>query len=235
MGKLRNQLPRGNKLVGRLIGAFPGQQMVHGDAQGIDVRPGVGLGFAELLRGGVAPGADIGGVGAGVFLILPGDAEVYELQCAIGLEHDVGGLHVPVDDRIRPLIVEVPQNAAEVPEPLEALGLVHLSLLAEQIVQGNALHEVLHNIDSLRRLEDVYNSREHRVLEPFQDVGLRQKVKTDRLVLANFFYCPAGVEADMLGKIDSGHAAFADLGLDFVGVVKYFYHLNHSLNRPRKE
>lgn len=43
----------------------------------------------------------------------------------------------------------------------------------------------------------------------------------DRLVLADLFHCPAGVEADMLCQVNGGHAAFADLGFDFVGIVEY--------------
>ena len=78
-GQGGHQLAHGDKLVGRLIGALAGNQVVHGDAQGVDIGAAVGLGPAELLRGGVALGADVGGVRAGLLLVLPGDAEVDEL------------------------------------------------------------------------------------------------------------------------------------------------------------
>ena len=112
MRELWHQLTHRNKLVGRLIGAFPGQQVVHGDAEGIDIRPGIGLGLTELFRSGIALGTDVGRVRIGLLFIFPGDTEVDQLQRAVRLEHDVGGLHVPVDDRVGPLTVEIGQHAA---------------------------------------------------------------------------------------------------------------------------
>ena len=165
VGESGLQLPGGDELVGGLIGALPGEEVVHGDAQGINIRPGVGLGGAELLRRGVALGADVGGVGVGILLILPGDAEVDELQAAVRLQHDVGGLHIPVDDGVGFLVVEVVQHAAEVPEPLQARGLIHLALALEDGLQGLALHVVFHDEDVLGVLEDIHDAGQHGVLQ----------------------------------------------------------------------
>ena len=43
----------------RVRGPLSGEGEVEGGAQGVDVRPGVGLGPAKLLGGGVALGADV--------------------------------------------------------------------------------------------------------------------------------------------------------------------------------
>ena len=101
--------------AGHVVGHAAGEQFVQDDAQGVDVGAGVdGVGLAaELLGGGVGEGAgelalagDGGGgsgarrdgtVGVGRVVEL-GDAEVDDARAAVGVDEDVGGLEVAVDD-----------------------------------------------------------------------------------------------------------------------------------------
>ena len=121
--------------------------------------------------------------------------------------------------------MEIVQHAAQLPEPLETLLLIYPPLTGEEIVQGNSFHEVLHDVDILRRFKDIHDPGQHRMLEPFEDIGLRQKIKPGGLIFADLLYRPAGVEADVLRQVDGGHAAFADKGFEFVGVVEDCSHV----------
>ena len=53
-----------------------------------------------------------------------------------------------------------------------------------------------------------------------EDVGFRQKIEADRLIFADLLHRPFRMEAGVLGQVDGGHAAFADLMLDLVCVIE---------------
>lgn len=74
-----------------------GDHFVEHHTGGVEVSPGVGLGKAELLRGGVAGGAHDPGIGIVVGIGHPGDVEVDEHKLAAP-ENDVFRLDIPVDD-----------------------------------------------------------------------------------------------------------------------------------------
>ena len=79
-----------------------GQHLVEDDAERVDVRGRAGLLAARLLRAEVVdraegrPGQRHLGLGD-----RPGDPEVGDLHPAVAREHDVAGLHVPMDDAAR--------------------------------------------------------------------------------------------------------------------------------------
>jgi hypothetical protein len=78
------------------------EQLVHHDAEGVDVAAGVGGESLRLLRAEVRRGAD-DGTGPGELLLIvegAGDAEVGHLHLAVGGQQDVGGLDVTVDQTL---------------------------------------------------------------------------------------------------------------------------------------
>jgi hypothetical protein len=94
-------------------GTVPGQHLVEDDPEREDVRSGVDLAAARLLRRHVGHRAEdlslsgdrdtalrghVRDVGVGGRRIDPGEAEVEYLHSAFVGDHDVAGLQVPVDD-----------------------------------------------------------------------------------------------------------------------------------------
>ena len=138
--------------------------MVHGDAQRVNIRPGVCLGLAELLRRGIALGADVGGVALRLLLILAGDTEVDQLQAAILLKHDIGGLHIPVNDGVGLLRMQIVQHLAQVTKPLDAKGFIDPVPVLDIVLKRNALHIVLDDANGGIILENIHDAGQHRVL-----------------------------------------------------------------------
>ena len=129
-------------------------------------------------------------------------------KCAHALKGVVGNLGLtPIFENVSALVEE---HTAQIPEPLEALLLVHLPLTGEKLVQGNTLHEILHDVDIFLRFKDVHDPGQHGMLKPLEDIGLRQEIKPGGLIFADLLHRPAGMKADMLRQIDGRHTAFAN-------------------------
>ena len=79
-----------------------GERLVEHAAERIDVRAGVHLLAADLLRGGVVDGADEqAGLGQRVLGGVLGEAEVGQVDVFLGPDQDVGGLDVTVHEAAR--------------------------------------------------------------------------------------------------------------------------------------
>ena len=79
--------------------ALTREHLVSDHAQGIDVAGGGRTLTQSLLGGKVLGGSeDLAGLGQGHRVDRAGDAEIRELDGAVGGEHDIGRLHVAVDD-----------------------------------------------------------------------------------------------------------------------------------------
>ena len=110
--------------------------------QAVYVCSGICLGRPELLWGCVALGTDTGSIAAGFLLVRPGNAEVDQLQHPVRLEHDIGRLHIPVDDGMGRLPVQVVQHITKVQKPLHAPGFLHSGLPVQKRLERDALHIV---------------------------------------------------------------------------------------------
>ena len=198
--------------------------MVQGRAKAVDVRPGVGLAHAaELLRGSIADGAQTGGVRQVLLLVFPGGAEVDEGHVAVGLQHDVGGLHVAVDDG-RVLAVQIAQHVTELLRPFDDVLLGLRAELLQGLAQRVALDVVHDDDEGFVRVDDIDDAGEVGVIELFENVGLGHQALLHRLkvqdaVLANFLDGPLLVGLLVHGEIDHAHAALADLVQNFILAV----------------
>ena len=91
-----------------VVGGFAGEQVVERAAEAINVGPRVGvLGAEGLLRGHVihgahdGPGAGQFGLGCGIAAgVDPGQAHVENLDRALLVEQQIGGLDVSMDDAL---------------------------------------------------------------------------------------------------------------------------------------
>lgn len=133
-------------------GVLPGKHDVHQHAQGVDVRPGVGLGEAVLLRRGKAGGAQDHGVAFAARLVQPGGVKVDQHSLPFP-EDDVFRLDVPVD---RANGMQYPQGLTELDD--DVLGLVRGEPGGlQKKIQGVPLNEFLQHQDLtvlLRRLQN---------------------------------------------------------------------------------
>ncbi len=86
--------------------------------EGIDVAGGRGL-TSILLRRRVALGADHGALLAR--LEVPGDAEVDEPDKVVLIHHHIGGLHVPENDWLGLVVVQVVEDVAKLNSPVDDL------------------------------------------------------------------------------------------------------------------
>ena len=81
-----------------LEGQLAGNGLVHDDAERVDIACGAKLLTLRLLRRNVVGGAQDGGGLRKAGVARASDAEVHDLDVAIGLDHDVLRLDVAVDD-----------------------------------------------------------------------------------------------------------------------------------------
>src|SRR5439155_1430166 len=99
-------------------GVTAGHEVMEGRAERIEIGSRVGLRAAVLLRRRIARAAVEQRILRGAFLESPRDPEVDQLDRAVRLDHDVGGLHVAEDDR-RLLAVEIVEHVRELHSPVQ--------------------------------------------------------------------------------------------------------------------
>lgn len=136
-------------------GMLPGKHEVYQNTQGVNVRPGVGLGEAVLLRRGEASGAQNHGVAFMGRLVQPGGVKVDQHRIPPP-ENDVFRLYVPVD---RADGVQHPQGLAELEGDVP--GLVRRKLgNSQKRIQGISLNKFLQHQDLAILLRRLQNFRE---------------------------------------------------------------------------
>ena len=146
--------------------------MVQRSTQTVDIRAGIRLTHAtELLRGRIAHSAETGGIRKILLLELSGRAEVDEGHVAIRLEHDIGGLHVPVndgrhddDERILRINHVDDTRQIRVAQLLEDIRLRHQTLLHGFKIQYTVLADLLHCPGLVRLLIDGHIYDTHAAL-----------------------------------------------------------------------
>jgi len=221
--------------VGSCEGRVPGQHLVEDAGQGVLVAPAVHRSFpADLLRAHVGRSAqghprpgESRFVGAGFGL---GDAEVRQEGVA-RLQHDVGRLHVPVDD---PLGMSEGQGPGHFPGDLNRILHRELPFPLQAIRQGfppNEGHDVVEEAGGVPGVEQR------------EDVGMREvgggadlpeeAVGPDGLgqIRQQDFHRHRPLVLQVTGTVHRGHAAGIDLGLDAVAVGEGLSEMMVSVHR----
>ena len=128
-----------------LEGFLAGDHFVQGDAERIDIGAGVELLALDLFGRHVVKRADdVAGFGEGAVGGHAGDAEVHQLDAAVGRKHDVGRLDVAMDDAAR---MGVGEGGEGLVGGVERLG-DRQAADAHEAVEGGAFDE-LHDHDHL--------------------------------------------------------------------------------------
>ena len=195
----------------RLVGQPAGEQLVHRDADRVDVGGEDRL-AVELLGGHVRRAADHRGAVSGD-LEEPRGAEVGHLGDAVLGDDDVAGPQVAVDD---PLAVRVIDRVADLAAVVEGLGQLERALAIRDRLERLARH-VLH--DDEEHLADPLGG------EHGDDVGMAQRRQQPRLVqqLAEVERLAVGdlerdllVDPGVLGQEDRAEPAAAERRQDLV-------------------
>ena len=78
---------------------MPGKQMIHGGSQTVDIRSGIRLSVsAVLLRRRISLRSQAGGIRHALLLELPGGSEIDQHHLPVRLQHNIGRLHIPVNN-----------------------------------------------------------------------------------------------------------------------------------------
>jgi hypothetical protein len=225
--------------VGPVEGRLADDHLVEDAAQRVDVAAGIDPVPAGLLGrevgGGAHDGTGLGEVAVGRVGDGPGDAEVDDLDLALGREQHVAGLDVAVDHATR--AVGVAQGRRHLARDLDGPIGVEPAVGADELGQAVALH-VLHD-------DEVGAVGLAPVVGP-DDVGVAQAPR--RLGLAAEPLDEAGVggqgrEQDLdrhravehlvMGEVHLGHAASPEPPMQLVAIVEdHWRHPRHNQLLP---
>ena len=199
-----------------------GEELVGHHADGVDVDPVIEVGVGGGLLGrhvGRGADGDAGGgerVPAGRLAHGLGHAEVHDQCVSPGQEHVVG-LDVPVDHALR---VRERERVGDLDQ--EPDGLVHreLALAGQAVAEALAVHVGHHVIEEALGLARIEQRQDVRMLEPGGDADLaREAVRAEGRgeLGAEHLDGDLAVVLQVVGQVDGGHAALAELALDPVG------------------
>ena len=178
-----------------------GEALVEHAAEREEVRPAVHLQAPGLLGRHVVRGAhdQPGGCEVGRRLQL-GDAEVHHLHAAPRVDHDVRGLHVPVDHLVRVRVVE---GGGDLPQQADRLREVETAPGPEPRLERLALHQLHDDETGGPGRDDVVDGDDVRVAQPRRHLRLAHEAPLDLLELGRL---GKGVQTDAL----DGHVAAED-------------------------
>ncbi len=219
---------RARSIAGAPVGA---QASV--DAERPDVRGRARLLAGEHLRRHVrrAPDehADAGEVGVGLALR---DAEVHELHLAVARDHDVGRLHVAVQQGVEVDVVEGVGDARA--HQGDAVGREGAAL-AEEAGQVRPVHELRDEVEAVVLLDEIVDLDDRLVAEPGVGAPLAPEALEDLLRPGELdverLDGDGAVEPLLEGLVDDAHAAATDLA-DDPGGSDLLHHAGQEHGRP---
>ena len=213
-----------------VVGRIPfGQQLVQRRPQRVDIAAFIGLDVADHLGRGVAVGAEIDGVALLAGFEQPHDPEVRDNHPAVAAHHDVGRLHVAVDDRAGAVAagrggavvgVDVVKGVCDLDRDVQEPGLAERLGLAHHGRQVAASDEFLREVVVAAVLEIVPDGHDVRVVEFGQRRGLLHKAllglcTLGRVGLRQHLLDDAGRGGGrVMGQVDRPHAALREVAVD---------------------
>ena len=207
--------------------------MVQGRTERIDVCPCIGLSLTtELFRCGISASTEPCRIPIAAALICAGCSKVNDYDVAIRLQHDIGGLHIAVNNR-RILSVQIAEYVTQLLRPLNYnVRILRSAVLqhTQQILSLYIVHDydiaviVLHNVDDADNVG---------MIELFQHFNFGYKALVyDHViraaVLSDLFNRPCFICPLVKSQINGTHTAMADLLKYFIFSVKnraYFQHI----------
>ena len=159
--------------------------LIHHNAQGIDIGPGVRVAALGLLRRDIVHGAQ-GLLGQGVALAHdPGNAEVHDLDAAILQHHHIVGLDVPVDDAPA---VGMLQALGDQHGKVQRLLPIEDALYLHILLQGDAVDELHHQVIGRIRGGNVIDLDDVGVAQHGHGLALRPEAAAELIVSRKFVF-----------------------------------------------
>ena len=144
-GKFRIPIPDRIHLIRRLTGIVAGKKMIKSCSQAINVGSGVGLSMTSiLLRRCISLGSQTCSIRYTVFFKFPGRTKVDKHNLSIRFQHDIGRLHIPVDNR-RLSGMKVRKHIAELFCPFDHIFLALGSIFFHNAFQMTSFYVVHDN------------------------------------------------------------------------------------------
>ena len=166
-------------------GGPPGHHLVHHNAEGIDVRPAVGIAALGLFRGDIVDGAQ-GFLGQGVALAHdPGNAKIHHLDAAVFQHHDVVGLDVPVDNAPA---VGVLQALGDLHGEVQGLLPIEDPLHLHILLQRDAVDQLHDQVVGIVRRGDVIDLDNVRVAQHRHGLALRPEPAAELIISRKFVF-----------------------------------------------
>ena len=156
-------------------------------------------------------------------LVLEGcNAEVCHFDAAVGQQHNVLGLDVPVNNAsLMGMLERVRNLPGKMKHLLPGDGMLPLHILAQRNA-GEKLHD---KIAQIFRLADVIDGYDARMGKLCNRMGLGEKLPADLLISEEFiphdFDGDLPVQPGIQRTEDDGHAAFADFLQDLIPVIQH--------------
>ena len=230
-GDLRHQLGEARGILvglleqdghgrGPVEGHLPGEGLKGHHGEAVEIGAAVDALAGQQLRRHVLRGAE--GQGRGVGVVVGGlhDAEIHHHHPAVGLDHDVAGLDVPVDQLVA---VEGAEGVADgVDDPPDLLHGEAAPAL-EQIPQGAALDELHDQIVGAVLAAHGVDGDQGRVLDGGQGPGLADEAGEGlgiRVGLPHGLDGDGAAQGEIGAPVDHAHAASAHLLLDPVATLQ---------------
>ncbi len=196
------------------------EHLVHHDADGVDVAPGVRDPARDEFGGEVRDRAEQRLPAGGRRARGPGEAEVADLDPAVVGEQYVLGLQVAVDDAG---LVGRDQTGEHRLHDVDRLLGSEAPVLAQQVAKGDAL-QVLHDEVGEARVLSLVEDVDHvGVREPGGAPRLLDEAVPEGLVVREMgvhdLDRDAALEAQIGREVDRGHAAAGDARADLIAPV----------------
>ena len=107
------------------------------------------------------------------------------------------------------------------------------TILIQNFIQGFSFNKIHNNVDGRPVINNVYNSRQCRMIQPLYHIGLCQQTIYNNLVifavafLADLLDCPVSVKMCIIRKVYNGHTAPTDFLQYFIFSLNYRSNTSH--------
>ncbi len=197
-----------------------GEQLIHGSAQGVDIRAGIRAPHAILLWRGISGGDGPGAQGGLKRRVGHFDQpEIDQHHFPFRGNANIGRLNIAVQDR-RLAIVQIGQCVGDLADPIDRFVNRHPLLAVKDGSQVLTLHEIHHQVLPLSGDREVIgHARQVRMRQVGQHRGFTRKLAL-RLVggIQVFFNRARPAQVDIPGFVNGSKTTPAQLFLDAIAV-----------------
>ena len=211
------------------VGAFPCEQLKQHDPQTVDICPRIAVSLSViLLRRSIASGPQRNGILSLSSPVFPRSPKVNQHYIAVRLQHHIGRLHIPIDDRRLPP-VQISQRITELFRPHKDFLPGLRPVFIQKILQRTSFDIIHYDQQGVSVLDHIHNPRKMRMVQLLHHLDLSLiGIQVICVLLSDLLDCPLPVDPLIHGQIDHTHASSPDHVQDLVFSIHYGTILKHS-------